>query len=216
MTRSEVRDCAFKLIFENLLREDPLEELYATADEIKQTNIDSNPEQLGKYIISNRNIVLNSAETEEDKQKAIALLEKISELLRIEKPEYISECIWSNMDLLDEVIGIYIVREKGEIYIDSKVKKLTENVLAHTEETDSIISKFSPKREFKRIARINVAILRIAIYEINYESKNISMNSAISEAVKISQMYSQPEDTAFVNGVLGAYARSLKANENNA
>lgn len=216
MTRSEVRDCAFKLIFENLLREDPLEELYATADEIKQTNIDSNPEQLGKYIISNRNIVLNSAETEEDKQKAIALLEKISELLRIEKPEYISECIWSNMDLLYEVIGIYIVREKGEIYIDSKVKKLTENVLAHAEETDSIISKFSPKREFKRIARINVAILRIAIYEINYESKNISMNSAISEAVKISQMYSQPEDTAFVNGVLGAYARSLKANENNA
>lgn len=216
MTRSEVRDCAFKLIFENLLREDPLEELYATADEIKQTNIDLNPEQLGKYIISNRNIVLNSAETEEDKQKAIALLEKISELLRIEKPEYISECIWSNMDLLDEVIGIYIVREKGEIYIDRKVKKLTENVLAHAEETDSIISKFSPKREFKRIARINVAILRIAIYEINYESKNISMNSAISEAVKISQMYSQPEDTAFVNGVLGAYARSLKANENNA
>lgn len=216
MTRSEVRDCAFKLIFENLLREDPLEELYATADEIKQTNIDSNPEQLGKYIISNRNIVLNSAETEEDKQKAIALLEKISELLRIEKPEYISECIWSNMDLLDEVIGIYIVREKGEIYIDRKVKKLTENVLAHAEETDSIISKFSPKREFKRIARINVAILRIAIYEINYESKNISMNSAISEAVKISQMYSQPEDTAFVNGVLGAYARNLKANENNA
>lgn len=216
MTRSEVRDCAFKLIFENLLREDPLEELYATADEIKQTNIDSNPEQLGKYIISNRNIVLNSAETEEDKQKAIALLEKISELLRIEKPEYISECIWSNMDLFDEVIGIYIVREKGEIYIDRKVKKLTENVLAHAEETDSIISKFSPKREFKRIARINVAILRIAIYEINYESKNISMNSAISEAVKISQMYSQPEDTAFVNGVLGAYARSLKANENNA
>ena len=216
MTRSEVRDCAFQLIFENLLREDPLEELYATADEIKQTNIDSNPEQLGKYIISNRNIVLNSAETEEDKQKAIALLEKISVLLRIEKPEYISECIWSNMDLLDEAIGIYIVREKGEIYIDSKVKKLTENVLAHAEETDSIISKFSPKREFKRIARINVAILRIAIYEINYESKNISMNSAISEAVKISQMYSQPEDTAFVNGVLGAYARSLKANENNA
>lgn len=216
MTRSEVRDCAFKLIFENLLREDPLEELYATADEIKQTNIDSNPEQLGKYIISNRNIVLNSAETEEDKQKAVALVEKISELLRIEKPEYISECIWSNMDLLDEVIGIYIVREKSEIYIDSKVKKLTENVLAHAEETDSIISKFSPKREFKRIARINVAILRIAIYEINYESENISMNSAISEAVKISQMYSQPEDTAFVNGVLGAYSRSLKANENNA
>lgn len=216
MTRSEVRDCAFKLIFENLLREDPLEELYATADEIKQTNIDSNPEQLGKYIISNRNIVLNSAETEEDKQKAVALVEKISELLRIEKPEYISECIWLNMDLLDEVIGIYIVREKSEIYIDSNVKKLTENVLAHAEETDSIISKFSPKREFKRIAKINVAILRIAIYEINYESKNISMNSAISEAVKISQMYSQPEDTAFVNGVLGAYSRSLKANENNA
>lgn len=216
MTKREVRDCTFKLIFENLLREDPLEELYATADEIKQTNIDSKPKQLGEYIISNRDIVLDSAESEEEKQKVTAILEKISELLRLEKPEYISECIWANMDLLDEIIGIYIVREKSEIYVDEKVRNLTENVLAHTEETDSIISKFSPKREFKRIAKINVAILRIAIYEINYERKNININSAISEAVKISQLYSQHEDTAFVNGVLGAYARSLKENNKNA
>lgn len=216
MTKREVRDCTFKLIFENLLREDPLEELYATADEIKQTNIDSKPKQLGEYIISNRDIVLNGAESEDEKQKVTAILEKISELLRLEKPEYISECIWANIDLLDEIIGIYIVREKEEIYVDEKVRNLTENVLAHTEETDNIISKFSPKREFKRIAKINVAILRIAIYEINYERENISVNSAICEAVKISQKYSQPEDTAFVNGVLGAYARSLKENNKNA
>ena len=39
MTRSEVRDSAFKLIFEQLLRSDDIEELYGIADEIEEITV---------------------------------------------------------------------------------------------------------------------------------------------------------------------------------
>ena len=37
------------------------------------------------------------------------------------------------------------------------------------------------------------------------------MNVVISEAVALSQAYAYPEDTSFINGVLGAYSRSVSA-----
>ena len=40
MTRSEVRDSAFKLVFEQLLRGDDIEELYDIAEEIEEINVD--------------------------------------------------------------------------------------------------------------------------------------------------------------------------------
>ena len=39
MTRREIRNCAFILIYEKLLRDDPIEELYETADEIEEITV---------------------------------------------------------------------------------------------------------------------------------------------------------------------------------
>lgn len=39
MTRSEIRDSAFKLIFEQLLRDDDIQELYEIAEEIDEINV---------------------------------------------------------------------------------------------------------------------------------------------------------------------------------
>ena len=46
MTRREVRDCAFKLIFEKLLRDDPIEELYAIADEVDEITVNDQVREL--------------------------------------------------------------------------------------------------------------------------------------------------------------------------
>ena len=44
------------------------------------------------------------------------------------------------------------------------------------------------------------------MYESLYDD-NTPMNAAISEAIKLSMMYTYQEDTAFINGVLGAFSR---------
>lgn len=54
-----------------------------------------------------------------------------------------------------------------------------ENVCEKQDEIDSIISKFSNKRTVERIPKINLAILRLAIYEAIYE-ENVPVNVAIS------------------------------------
>ena len=71
---------------------------------------------------------------------------------------------------------------------------------------------FSNKRSIERIPKINLAIIRLAIYEAMYDDK-VPINVAISEAVALAQKYAQEPDIAFINGVLGAFSRSKGASK---
>ena len=79
-----------------------------------------------------------------------------------------------------------------------------------TEELDSIIAAHSKQRSLNRVPAVNRSILRLALYELK-NMPQTPVNVVISEAVHLSQAYAYPEDTAFINGVLGAYARSKPA-----
>ena len=92
--------------------------------------------------------------------------------------------------------------EVNEIIVNDEVK----NVCEKQDEIDSIISKFSNKRTVERIPKINLAILRLAIYEAIYE-ENVPVNVAISEAVALAGKYALEPDVSFVNGVLGSFAK---------
>ncbi len=95
--------------------------------------------------------------------------------------------------------------EVNEIIVNDEVKKLVKNVCEKQDEIDSIISKFSNKRTVERIPKINLAILRLAIYEAIYE-ENVPVNVAIS-AVALAGKYALEPDVSFVNGVLGSFAK---------
>jgi N utilization substance protein B len=96
----------------------------------------------------------------------------------------------------------------GEIEINDNVRALVEGVLDKSGELDAVIASYSPRRAISRIPRVNLILLRLAIYEIRYIPET-PVNVAVSEVVDISQKYTYQEDTAFINGVLGAFARSL-------
>lgn len=95
--------------------------------------------------------------------------------------------------------------EVNEIIVMMKLKA-RGNVCEKQDEIDSIISKFSNKRTVERIPKINLAILRLAIYEAIYE-ENVPVNVAISEAVALAGKYALEPDVSFVNGVLGSFAK---------
>lgn len=102
--------------------------------------------------------------------------------------------------------------EVNEITINDDVKKLVEGVCDKQEEIDGIIGKFSNKRTVERIPKINLAILRLAIYEAMYE-ESVPVNVAISEAVAIAGKYALEPDVSFVNGVLGSFAKEQEAKQ---
>ncbi len=102
---------------------------------------------------------------------------------------------------------LFQVAEEAEILpISDSVKEMVNGVVAHQEELNAIISAYSTKRVISRIPKVNLCILQLALYEIRYDEK-MPMNAAISEAISLAKAYGYQEDIAFINGMLGNYAR---------
>ena len=86
-------------------------------------------------------------------------------------------------------------------------KELFSGVYDNAESLDEKISEFSKGWRLQRIPKINIAILRLAIYEVIYVD-DVPASVAVNEAVELAKKYSGSEDSAFINGILGAVVRS--------
>ncbi len=89
-------------------------------------------------------------------------------------------------------------------YIDAVVS----GVANRTEELNSHISRYSISWDISRISRLTRAIMQLAIFEILYV-EDVPTGVAVSEAVRIAKKYDGDDTGAFVNGILGSFARSL-------
>ena len=89
-------------------------------------------------------------------------------------------------------------------YIDTVVG----GVANRTEELNEQIQKFSIGWDVSRISRLARTIMQLAIFEIQYV-EDVPTGVAISEAVRLAKLYDGDDTGAFVNGILGSYARSL-------
>lgn len=89
-------------------------------------------------------------------------------------------------------------------YIDA----VTSGVANREEDLNAIIQKFSIGWDVKRISRLTCSVIQLAIYEILYV-EDVPTGVAISEAVRIAKKYDGDDTGAFVNGILGSFARSL-------
>ncbi len=91
-------------------------------------------------------------------------------------------------------------------YIDTVVS----GVASRMDEINEIIQKFSIGWDISRISKLARTVMQLAIFEIQY-LEDVPTGVAISEAVRIVKMYDGSEAGAFVNGILGSFARSLTA-----
>lgn len=79
---------------------------------------------------------------------------------------------------------------------------ITNDILKQREKIDSFIEKYAPKYPLHRIAKIDLAILRLAVYELIIHSEQ-PQKVVIDEAVKLSKEFGGERSFAFVNAVLG-------------
>lgn len=89
-------------------------------------------------------------------------------------------------------------------YLDHVVSGVANRV----DELNDIIRQFSIGWDVSRISRLARTTMQLAIFEILYV-EDVPTGVAISEAVRITKIYDGDETGAFVNGILGSYARSL-------
>jgi len=92
-----------------------------------------------------------------------------------------------------------------EANLSKELAQFTEElVLGVTDkqtELDGFINSHSHNWRVDRLSGVDRAILRLAVYELNY-TKNIPANVVINEAIELAKFFSGDEAPAFVNGVL--------------
>ena len=95
---------------------------------------------------------------------------------------------------------------------NEETDEIVNGVLAHSEELEQIIAKYSTTRYVSRIAKVNMVIMKIAVYEMKY-CERVPNAAAINEAVELSKKYAYKADSGFINGVLNAYLGELDGAE---
>lgn len=102
------------------------------------------------------------------------------------------------LDLLKE--ELQGASDKDLEYISEKCKGL----FTHLEEVDKAIDEVSKGWKTSRMAKVDLTIIRLAVYEIKYED-DIPVKVSINEAVELAKMFGTDESKSFVNGVLAKF-----------
>lgn len=86
------------------------------------------------------------------------------------------------------------------------IRRLVAGVGEHGYELDQYIEKYAIGWRFERIPKVAAAIMRVAMYEVMYLPE-VPNGAAISAAVELTRRYEDEKVVAFVNGILGSFAR---------
>lgn len=87
---------------------------------------------------------------------------------------------------------------------------LLDYIIANRDVIDSTIDKYSDHWKIGRMAKVDLAITRLAVAEIML-LEDIPDSVAINEAIKIAKKYSTEESSKFINGILGKIEKEKNA-----
>lgn len=87
-------------------------------------------------------------------------------------------------------------------------EELIVGALGNVEEIDEVIRRYTRNWDFNRVARIDLAILRLAIYEMLHR-RDIPPIVSINEAIDLSKEFSIPDAKRFINGILDQFKLTL-------
>lgn len=89
--------------------------------------------------------------------------------------------------------------------------QLAKDILHHSQELDAIIAKCAPQWPIDKLNRIDLAILRLATYELMVDKKE-PIKVIIDEAIELAKEFGSESSASFVNGVLGAVVNDIEPN----
>jgi N utilization substance protein B len=100
----------------------------------------------------------------------------------------------------------------NEIPIENRrfFRALVRGVVSRKIKIDTIIGEYAKGWKVERIARADLTILRMAIFEILFKlTGKADPPVVINEAVRLAKKYSGPDAGKFVNGILGSVVRDM-------
>ena len=113
-----------------------------------------------------------------------------------------------------ELDGIREIQNGNTLYLEELSEKDQEymrakynHVLEHLGEIDTILNETSKGWKTKRMSRVDLNALRLAVYELKFD-EDVPTGVAINEAVELAKRFGGDTSGSFVNGILGKIANS--------
>ncbi len=91
---------------------------------------------------------------------------------------------------------------------DTEKDMTLHNILKNNKEIEEIIAKYAPRYPIEKISKLDLAILKLSVYELIFEKKN-PPKVIIDEAVELAKEYGNDRSYSFINGVLGTVFKDL-------
>ncbi len=110
-------------------------------------------------------------------------------------------------EVLEEQIELFI--QNNNIKNKNAMEYIKDAILGIEKNKENIIEKIEKnlKSDWKidRISKVDLAILKLAIYEIKY--KGVPFKVVINEAVELAKKYGEDNSKKFVNGILASIVK---------
>lgn len=104
-----------------------------------------------------------------------------------------------------------LISEDGEAFVPVYLDTLVAGVLAKKAELDAIIQKHLRSNwNISRIAKLDLVILRLAIFEMRYID-GVPDRVVLNEAIELTKTFSDDRSRKFVNGILSNVMKDLEA-----
>lgn len=125
--------------------------------------------------------------------------------------ETVLELFWNNFRFGNDVLGETLEDEDVAVAVEARkfAEVLARGYYQNREQIDGMIKEFSTNWSLERMAKVDLAILRMSSYELLYLS-DIPTSVVINEAVEIGKRYGTSDTPSFVNGLLDKISRTYR------
>ena len=118
---------------------------------------------------------------------------------------------WRNFRFRDDLLGE--VAEDPDVFPPEQSRQFAETlvngVAEYLEQIDQLIGEYASNWSLERMARVDLALLRMATYELLC-AQDVPANVVINEAIEIGKRFGTKETSAFINGILDQVARKVR------
>ncbi len=122
--------------------------------------------------------------------------------------QYLYAWEYNRPEVLNDSIRAFFENEEKDREYFTFAEQLIRGVIENIEVIDEEIQNLAKNWTFDRIARVDLAVLRIAIYELRF-CEDIPPVVSINEAVELGKEFSKDDSKRFINGILDKVKDSL-------
>lgn len=100
------------------------------------------------------------------------------------------------------------IHQKPTTEDQAYAEQIVSGVAEHMERIDALIASCAIGWKISRMAKVDLCVLRIAIFELLY-SEDVPCSVAINEAVELAKLFGGERSSAYINGILGTLVKQL-------